>query len=153
MTDLWTIGHGTRSLDAFVEALRAHRIEALADVRQFPASKRNPQFAQAPMRAGLEAAGIRYAHLVALGGYREGGYEAHMRTPEWRRGSAELEALAEGARTAIGCAETLFLRCHRRLVADHAAAQGWRVTHIVDAQRALPHRGPRQATLDETEGS
>lgn len=153
MPDLWTIGHGTRPIEAFLEALRAHRIQVLADIRRFPASRRNPQYAQEPFGAALEKAGVQYLHIPGLGGFRTGGYEAYMAMPEWRAGFAVLGALAEGARVAICCAEAVPFRCHRRFVAAHAAREGWRVTHILDAARALPERGARQASLPGPEGS
>ena len=125
----------------------------LADIRHFPGSRRNQQYSQEPLRAALEAAGIRYVHLVDLGGFRKGGYEAYMGTPEWQRGFAALEELARGARVAIMCAEVVPFRCHRRFVARHTAELGVKVTHIIDARRTMPERAPVQTTLDETEDS
>lgn len=148
MPTLWTIGHGARSFTAFLEALQAHGIAILADVRHFPGSRKHPHFGQGPMKAALEAAGLRYEHLVDLGGFRKGGYEAYMATPEWARGFDALVALAEEAPTAICCAETVPWKCHRRYIAQRAAEQGWFVSHILDAKRTLPHRAPRQARLD-----
>ena len=155
MPELWTVGHGTRPIEDFLALLRAHRIAILADVRSFPGSRRHPQFNQAALCAAVEGAGVRYAHLPELGGLREGGYEAHMRTPTWQAGFARLAALAEEGRTAILCAEADPARCHRRLIARHAAAHGWEVRHIRDAARAERERGGRQATLPGTgtEGS
>jgi uncharacterized protein (DUF488 family) len=153
MTELWTIGHSTRSIGDFLAALRAHRIEVLADIRHFPGSRKHPQFSQEAFRAALGGAGTRYLHLVELGGFRKGGYEAHMATPEWREGFAALTALAERARTCICCAEAVPFRCHRRFVARHAAALGWHVVHVLDARRTMAERGARQAALAGTEGS
>lgn len=153
MPELWTIGHGTRPIGPFLEALRAHRIGVLADVRHFPGSRRNPQYSQEPLQAALERAGIRYVHLVDLGGFRKGGYEAYMTTPAWQAAFAQLADLAERARVAVCCAEVVPFRCHRRFIARHAASLGWKVTHIVDAERTLPEKAPRQATLDEPAAS
>lgn len=151
MSDLWTIGHGTRPIGEFIAILQAHDIQVLADIRRFPASRKNPQFAQEPFRRALEAAGIQYVHLPDLGGFRKGGYEAYMQTPEWLAGFAMLEALAGAARVAVCCAETVPWRCHRRFVAAHAVDQGWSALHILDARRTLPARPPEQARLHVTE--
>jgi uncharacterized protein (DUF488 family) len=148
---LWTIGHGTRRIEDFLAALRAHRIAVLADVRSYPVSRRNPQFTQAALAAALEGAGIQYAHFRSLGGFREGGYAAHMASDEWRAGFADLALLAEDERVAIGCSESLPAQCHRRFIARRAASLGWSVSHILDAQRTLPESGGGQATLDVTE--
>jgi uncharacterized protein (DUF488 family) len=155
MTTLWTIGHGTRPIADFVAILHEHGIGTLVDVRQFPGSRRNPQYSQEPLRAALEQAGLRYVHLVDLGGFRKGGYEAYMATPAWRGGFAALAALVEhGGRVAICCAESVPWKCHRRFIAEHAAQQGWDIVHVIDAKRTLPHRKPRprQARLP-SEGS
>lgn len=149
--ELWTIGHGARPLDEFLHALHARRIEVLADVRQFPGSRKHPHFGQAPLRAALEQAGIRYEHFVDLGGFRSGGYEAYMETPAWQAAFAALAARVLDARVAVMCAETVPWRCHRRFIAAHAMDLGCGVTHILDAKRTLPGRRSRQGTLDETE--
>lgn len=149
---LWTIGHGARPLAEFLDALRAHRIEVLADVRQFPGSRKHPHFGQGPLRAAVEAAGMRYVHLVDLGGFRKGGYEAHMETAAWQAAYRELAELVKGgARVAVMCAETVPWMCHRRFIAEHTLDLGVGVTHILDAKRTLPGRRGRQATLAETE--
>ncbi|MCA1812559.1 MAG: DUF488 domain-containing protein [Halobacteriales archaeon] len=152
MRELWTIGHGTRSVEDLIAALRAHRIAVLADVRQFPGSKRNPQFSQAPLRDALRHAGIQYVHFADLGGYRHEGYEAWMQGTAWRAAFAQLAALAEAGGVCIMCAETSPAGCHRRSIAAHAERAGWAVTHILDAERTLPAERARQARLD-AEGS
>lgn len=145
MPDLWSIGHGTRAIEDFLDALKAHRIQVLADIRHFPVSRRNPQFSQEPLREALGKAGLQYVHLVDLGGYRDGGYEVYMATPAWQAGFAALAALVEEARAAVMCAETVPWRCHRRFVAQHAVGLGWRVTHILDAERTLAGLAARQS--------
>jgi uncharacterized protein (DUF488 family) len=150
---LWTIGHGTRTIAAFLEALRVHGIEVLADIRHFPGSRRNPQFSQEALAQALAKAGIQYAHLVDLGGFRKGGYEAYMGSAAWQAGFATLAELAAHARVAVMCAETVPFRCHRRFVAAHAALHGWQVVHILDQRRTMPERTLRQARLAEPEGS
>ncbi len=152
---VWTIGHSTRSLDDFIAVLDAHRIEALIDVRRFPASRRQPWFNTLPLAASLEAAGIAYCWLPSLGGRRTPamdsvntgwnhasfrGYADHMQTEEFAGGLFELLMLAGGMRTAVMCAELLWWRCHRRLIADQLTVLGFGVCHITTATAVAGHR-------------
>ena len=152
---LWTIGHSTRSVDDFVAVLRAHGIEAVADVRRFPASRRLPWFNAEPLRESLAASGIAYGWFESLGGRRTPvagtgssgwrhaafrGYADHMHTEEFAEGLFDLLMLAGGMRTAIMCAELLWWRCHRRLIADQLTASGFDVWHIATSSAAAPHR-------------
>ena len=152
---LWTIGHSTRSLDDFLATLAPYGIELVADVRRFPGSRAHPQFAQAALEAGLHAAGIEYLALPALGGRRRArsgagisawrneafrGYAEHLESEEFAGGLFELTMAAGGLRTAVMCAEVLWWRCHRRLIADVLVAQGAEVVHIMDAAASQPHR-------------
>jgi uncharacterized protein (DUF488 family) len=141
----FTIGHSTHSLDAFVALLGRHAVRRVADVRRFPGSRRHPQFGSEALASGLAASGIAYVHLEALGGRRSvardspndawenaafRGYADHMASAAFAAGLAELEALAAAEPTAIMCAEALWWRCHRRLVADALVGRGWTVEHI-----------------------
>jgi uncharacterized protein (DUF488 family) len=152
---IWTIGHGTRPTDEFIAVLREAKIARLADVRTFPGSRRHPQFGQAALRASLADAGIAYEHLVGLGGRRDPrpdsphtalrvaafrGYADHMTSPEFGRDLAALESLAREAPTAYMCAETLWWRCHRRMLSDLLVARGWEVTHLLGPGKSEPHR-------------
>jgi uncharacterized protein (DUF488 family) len=150
---VWTIGHGTRPAAELVECLQMAAVQTLVDVRRFPASRRNPQFDQAALAATLEAAGIAYRHAVELGGRRSGepGEErfACMRTPAFgsyaaRMGTAEwqvaLEAAVAEPEPAFMCAETLWWRCHRRLIAELLAARGYEVFHIIRPTETRTHR-------------
>ncbi len=150
---VFTIGHGVRPLEELVATLREAGAETLVDVRRFPGSRRNPQFNQGPLRESLEAAGIAYRHAVELGGRRTGepgeerfpcirvaafrSYAARMGTGEW------LEALTrELAQPApcFMCAETVWWRCHRRLIAELLVARGHAVVHLLGPGRREPHR-------------
>jgi uncharacterized protein (DUF488 family) len=160
---LHTIGHSTHSADAFTTLLRSHQIVTLADVRSLPHSRHNPQFAREALPACLEAIGIGYAHLPALGGLRRPrpdsvnlglrsagfrGYADHMQTDEFRRGLERLEALAAAGATAIMCAEAAPSRCHRGLLSDALLVRGWRVVHILPAG-AIDHApSPALRTVD-----
>jgi len=140
-----TIGHSTRPLDEFIELLTAHGVGQLVDIRSIPRSRRHPHFSSDALSASLHDAGIVYRHIAALGGMRkprsdsrntawrvEGfrGYADYMETEAFRAGLDELIALARGAPTAIMCAEAVWWRCHRQLVADALVARGIEVRHI-----------------------
>jgi uncharacterized protein (DUF488 family) len=154
MTTVWTIGHSTRTAAEFLDLLKQHGIEVVADVRHFPGSRRFPQFNQARLRDSLAAAGIGYVHLAELGGRRPvrpgsrnlawrnasfRGYADHMETPEFRAGIDRLLGLARSSRTAVMCAEAVWWRCHRSLIADHLRSIGVRVLHILGPGKAVEH--------------
>jgi uncharacterized protein (DUF488 family) len=141
----FTIGHSTHTLDAFAALLDRHGVRGVADVRRFPGSRRHPQFGRDALADGLAARRIAYTHLEALGGRRSvvagspnggwenaafQGYADHMATAAFAVGLGELELLAESVPTAVMCAEALWWRCHRRLIADALVARGWAVDHI-----------------------
>ncbi len=152
---VWTIGHSTRTADEFRAVLDAYSIELVADVRRFPGSRRLPQFARPELEADLRANGVLYQWLPSLGGRRSPlpdsendgwrhpafrGYADHLATEEFAGGLDELLTLAHGLRTAVMCAEVLWWRCHRRLIADVLTTLGLSVIHIRDAAVAEPHR-------------
>jgi uncharacterized protein (DUF488 family) len=148
-----TIGHGVRPAEELVETLLGAQVRTLVDVRRFPGSRRNPQFGQTPLAASLAAAGIEYRHAVELGGRRSGepgeerfsclrvaafrSYAARMGTPAWQETLAA--SLAEPA-PCFMCAETLWWRCHRRLIAELLVARGHEVVHLLGPHERQPHR-------------
>ena len=151
---LYTVGHSTRSSEELLEILREAGVELVADVRAFPSSRRHPQFNQGALADWLAAAGIGYRHMPGLGGRRSPvagspnggwherafqGYADHMRSQEFQAAVAELEAGARVTPTAIMCAEAVWWRCHRRLIADVLVATGWRVEHLGIEGRASVH--------------
>ena len=155
--DVWTIGHSTLPLDTLAERLAAHGVRQVADVRRYPASRRNPQFNRETLAAFLDARGIAYRWLEGLGGRRSGqpaerSPNRGLEVPGFRHfadyaGSEPfrdaLEELVEWARrrpTAILCAEVLWWRCHRRLIADRLVARGGIVWHILGDGSSERHR-------------
>ncbi|NYZ63170.1 DUF488 family protein [Luteimonas deserti] len=154
VTTLWTIGHSTRSWDDFLALLAAERIEAVADVRRFPGSRRYPWFAGEALAEHLPAAGVDYLWLPQLGGRRRAqagspngawrnaafqGYADHMASAEFAQGLDAALGLAAGRRTALMCAEAVWWRCHRRLISDLLTARGLTVCHILDAKHVQAH--------------
>jgi len=151
---LWTIGHSTRTLGEFLDLLSEYRIEAIADVRRFPGSRRYPYFASDALAASLPTHGIAYQWIPRLGGRRKvqpgspntawrnasfQGYADYTATAEFAEGLAELLALAAGKRTAMMCAEAVWWRCHRSIVADALKLRGIEVIHILDAAHSTVH--------------
>jgi uncharacterized protein (DUF488 family) len=145
MSTAFTLGTSTRTSEEFVGCCRAFGIRLVADVRRFPVSHRYPHFSQDAFAAFLVAAGIGYAHLgETLGGYRKGGYEAHMQTGLFAAGMEKLQALLAEAPGAVVCSERFPWRCHRRFVARALEERGWRVVHILDPHRTWVPREPEQ---------
>lgn len=152
---IWTIGHSTRNIDAFISLLEENGIKLLGDVRSLPGSKRYPQFNKETLAESLNAHGIRYEHFPELGGRRKSvpdsrntawrnasfrGYADYMETEEFHKGMERLLALTgEAGPAAIMCAEAVWWRCHRSLIADYLKARGIDVMHILDANKIEPH--------------
>jgi uncharacterized protein (DUF488 family) len=130
---IFTIGHSTRTIEAFLALLRQNAITQLADVRKMPASRRHPQFGKEALARNLAEAGIGYRHMPGLGGLRKGAadsvntgwrnasfraYADYMQTPEFAQHLKALIEWAAHAQTVIMCAEAVPWRCHRSLIAD-----------------------------------
>lgn len=152
---IWSVGHGTRPIDELLALLADAGITTLADIRTFPGSRRHPQFGQVALRDSLVTAGIEYVHLRGLGGRREPradsahtalrvdafrGYADHMGSPEFAHDLERLEELARERPTVFMCAETLWWRCHRRMLSDLLTVRGWDVTHLLTPGKSEPHR-------------
>jgi uncharacterized protein (DUF488 family) len=154
----YTAGHGTSAAKELVGLLRKAGVETVLDVRRYPGSRRNPQFNQAALAEILSTAGIRYRHLEALGGRLSGepgeerfgcirtaafrSYAARMGSPEWQQALAS--ALAEPVPCFL-CAETVWWRCHRMLIAELLVARGHEVLHL------LPSRVERHRLSEDAE--
>ena len=151
---IWTVGHSTRSGEEFGRILSAHKIEVLLDVRTFPSSRRYPQFNRASLAGALALQKIRYQHEPRLGGRRTPrpdshntawrnaqfrGYADHMETEDFKLGVRELLELASTQRVVVMCAEAVWWRCHRSLIADYLKAEGHEVIHIVDEKKTEEH--------------
>jgi uncharacterized protein (DUF488 family) len=148
-----TIGHSTHPIERFIELASQHAIEAIADVRRRPASRRHPQFNSRALEASLDEAGIAYVPLGdELGGLRrprtEGpasslrgalaAYAEHMHTDKFGAGLRRLEDLARARRTAVMCAEGDWRHCHRQLIAEALLSRGWDVLHVTPDGRVEP---------------
>lgn len=162
---IWTVGHSTHPKDEFVEILARHGIEAVADVRRYPGSRRHPHFSPGPLAGSLGGAGIEYVPFPELGGRRTPrpdsphvawrnaafrGYADYMDTPEFERALAQLTELAGRERVAVMCSEAVWWRCHRALIADRLKADGWTVLHITG--RGEPREHPYTAVARVSDG-
>lgn len=148
MSTIYTVGHSTRTVEEFIGLLKCFGIDLVADIRTVPKSRHNPQFHIAQLAGSLTPAGIDYRHLPGLGGLRRPakdsintgwrnasfrGYADYMNTPPFQDAVVELIALAAQRITVIMCAEAVFWRCHRALVADALLVRGVDVQHIMGA--------------------
>jgi uncharacterized protein (DUF488 family) len=155
----FTIGHSTRSIAEFADLLRASQVELVVDVRHMPRSRANPQFNSEILPDELRSHQIGYIHLAALGGLRSRRLEAspnllwqnssfrnyadYAMTEEFQQSLTDLRNLGHKRRSAIMCAEAVWWRCHRRIIADYLICAGESVFHILDnrVDRALLTRG------------
>jgi len=147
---VYTIGHGAREAVELVQCLGEAGVETLLDVRRFPGSRRHPQFGRDALAATVREAGVEYAHMESLGGRRSGGDRFSCLRVAGFRGYAEWmggEEFQAGLATALElpvpcflCAETLWWRCHRRLIAEVLAARGHDVVHLLRPGHSEPHR-------------
>jgi len=165
LATVYTIGHSTRPLEELIEALRAHQIRTLVDIRAFPMSRRLPQFNRDSLTETLPAAGIGYIWMKALGGYRKKilddspnialrndsfrNYADYMLTADFAHAMDELIKLAEEAPTAYMCAERVYFHCHRMLVSDWLVAHGHKVFHIDGTGPVRPHKLTAEARMIE----
>jgi uncharacterized protein (DUF488 family) len=145
----FTVGHATRPIGAFLDLLRQVEILIVADVRSVPRSRTNPQFNRELLAGSLSAIGIEYQHIPELGGLRSKqkdapvavnafwqnqsfhNYADYAMGRESHSGLRKLRALGDTKRCAIMCAETLWWRCHRRIISDYLIAAGNAVFHIL----------------------
>src|SRR5581483_9317690 len=138
----FTIGHSTRSIDDFVELLREAGVQLVVDVRTVPRSRTNPQYNADVLPGTLTAFQIDYVHMAALGGLRGHArdippsvndfwdnqsfhnYADYAMSDAFRAGLAELRERGHAQRCAVMCAESMWWRCHRRIIADYLIAAG-----------------------------
>lgn len=161
-SQIWTVGHSTRTLAELFDLLTAHAIAVLVDVRSFPGSRRYPHFNKERLAVSVPAAGIEYVHLRDLGGRRKGNkdsrntawrhpafrsYADYMETGSFTQGIDQLERVARAARACFLCSEAVWWRCHRSMIADHLKARAWRVRHIMGTGVAAEHAYTQPAKI------
>jgi uncharacterized protein (DUF488 family) len=154
----FTIGHSTRTIEAFVDLLRVGEVRTVIDIRTVPRSRHNPQYNEDGLPAALAPYQIGHGRIPALGGLRSRvrevapelngwwenrsfhNYADHALSEDFRAGLDELVALGRDRPVAMMCSEAVWWRCHRRIVADHLIARGETVFHLMDGGRAEPAR-------------
>ncbi len=155
--ELFTIGHSNRSLEDFLSLLREFKVQAVADIRRYPSSRKFPHFNRQPLHELLNGANIEYYWLQALGGRRFNNkgagspntgltstgfrnYADYMLTAQFHTAVQQLLAIAATKQLAAMCAEKLYWKCHRRLLSDYLVAQGVKVKHILEAGKVSEHK-------------
>jgi uncharacterized protein (DUF488 family) len=165
---VFTVGHSTRSIEDFVELLRAGEVQTVVDVRSIRRSRTNPQFNEETLGAALQPYQVGYLAIRELGGRRTKeksidhdlnafwnnrsfhNYADYALTDPFRHGLEQLLALAASRRCAIMCAESVWWRCHRRIISDYLLQQGAEVYHLMDGRKAIPAKLTEGAVpLDE----
>lgn len=159
---IWTIGHSTRSWEEFVELLKLNSIDLLVDVRSLPGSNKYPQINKEHFEKELSKSGIKYKHYLILGGRRKvkkdsvntawrndsfRGYADYMETADFKEGLTLLEKEAMKKNVCIMCAEAVWWRCHRSMIADRMKLEGWIVLHILSDKKNDEHPYTSAATI------
>ena len=162
---LVTVGHGAEDRQRLGARLTGADVGLVVDVRRFPGSRNNPDVAREALAGWLPAAGIGYRWEERLGGRRAlpagapvadgwwtvrqfAAYAAHTRTPEFTAALDEVLAEAAGCTVAVMCSESVWWRCHRRLIADVVVlGRGVPVLHLMPDGRTTPHRPSDGAVL------
>lgn len=164
--DIWTIGHSTRPIETFIEMLKSFDISFLADIRNYPGSKRYSQYNKENLEQSLKDVHIVYRHFKDLGGRRKPvinsintawrnsafrGYADYMETKPFQQAVEALQEVAEKQRTVYMCSEAVWWSCHRSLLSDYLKVRGWNVYHIMDIGKATEHPYTKAARVENGE--
>jgi uncharacterized protein (DUF488 family) len=159
---IYTIGHSTRTLPDFIEILRSAGVEVLADIRNFPGSRKYPHFNKEELEKTLPGNGIKYMHFKALGGRRKPlkdskntawrveafrGYADYMETEPFISAINELMEQARRKTLAYMCSEAVWWSCHRSLVSDYLKVRGWKVLHLMGPGKTTEHPYTKAARI------
>jgi len=152
---IFTIGHGTKSIDEFIDLLKAYEVQRVVDVRTIPRSRHNPQFNKEILPKSLKKVHIGYIHIKGLGGLRHAekdsvntawrnasfrGFADYMQTEDFKKNIERLIKIAKQKNIAIMCAESVPWRCHRSLIADVLQVRRIRVKHIMSRKTSKDHK-------------
>ena len=152
----FTIGHSTRAIGEFIELLAASEIGLVVDVRTVPRSRTNPQYNREALLVSLSGSQIAYEHIAELGGLRPRSraiapsvngfwenqsfhnYADYAMSADFQSGLARLRELGSVRHCVVMCAEAVWWRCHRRIIADYLLVAGERVFHILGPKAVAP---------------
>lgn len=163
---IWSIGHSTRPIETFIEMLKSFDISFLADIRNYPGSKRYPQYNKENLAQSLKQVNIEYRHFKDLGGRRKPitnsintawrnsafrGYADYMETETFKHAVEELMQIAEKYRTVYMCSEAVWWSCHRSLLSDYLKVRSWNVYHIMDIGKVTLHPYTKAARIENGE--
>ena len=152
--NIYTIGHSTRTIDEFIDILTQNNIKYVVDVRSYPGSSKYPQFNKEVLKNSLAKHGIKYKHIIDLGGRRNfkttihtsihekafASYAEYMMTKDFKIGLAELKKIAKKYKTVFMCSEAVYWRCHRRMISDRLEFDGWHVYHLGITKEPMRHK-------------
>ena len=151
---IFTIGHGTKSIDEFISLLKTYEVQRVVDIRTIPRSRHNPQFNKEILPESLKKVRIGYIYIKGLGGLRHSkkdsvntawrnasfrGFADYMQTEEFKENIDRLIRLAKQKKIVIMCAESVPWRCHRSLIADALLVRGIQVKHIMSQKTCNDH--------------
>lgn len=160
----YTLGHSTQSLKYFINTLKKYKVTELIDIRTVPRSRHNPQFNKETLPLELAKVGIRYRHFSKLGGLRRvikdsvnagwendsfRGYADYMQTKDFENAVEELLSIIKKETIVLVCAENLWWRCHRRMVADALSVRGIKVLHILPNGKTTLHELTSFAKIED----
>jgi uncharacterized protein (DUF488 family) len=163
--EVYTIGHSNHPIAQFLQLLKDNGISCLADVRSVPYSRHNPQFNRENLQKSLEEACIQYRHFPQLAGFQKSpfsespnsgwenqafrNYADYALTTDFQEGLDTLLQTASGQKTAIMCAEKLYWRCHRRIIADYLVAREISIKHILEENKLVDHELTHFARIED----
>lgn len=168
MLPFYSIGHSTRTVDEFIELLRAANVKLVVDIRSFPRSRTNPQFNEDTLPATLKKYQIDYRHLTELGGRRSKiksisndtnafwenqsfqNYADYALTEDFQKGLDKLIKLGRKQCCVLMCSEAVWWRCHRRIVADYLIARGEQVFHLMNKDQTKPANLTKSAVVQDS---
>ena len=156
---IYTVGHSNLELDEFISKLTAYGIKCVCDIRAFPSSKKFPQFHKAKIQVALFLRNINYIWMGReLGGFRNSSeglgesspnkgwekegfriYADYMLSQAFKKAACRLEKMGKEIKTAIMCAEKIYLKCHRQLISDYLVSKGHTVFHIIETTEMKQH--------------
>lgn len=161
---IYTVGHGNKSIEELLQILKKDKIECLVDVRSYPGSRKYPHFNKENLQVTMKEHNIIYVHILDLGGRRNkktdkhtsievaafASYACHMESEEFLEGYEDLKKIAKVCKTAYMCSETLWWKCHRRMISDRFEYDNWQVYHLGIGKQPVRHKIWQISRIDKS---